>query len=137
MKKVFLDTNILIYYVDNEDYRELAEIIVELGRVGKIELYASYLSFANMAYVFRKKTVDERFRLLNMAKGVVTVLPCDSTQLDNALKVKVKDFEDVLQFQCAKSFGCDALITNNKKDFTHFTDISIFTPEEFLLNLSL
>lgn len=134
MKKVFFDTNILVYYVDNEAYKEYAELIVELSKAGKIELYASYLSFANMAYIMRKKTIEERYSLLKTAKEIVNVLPCDLAQLDSALKVYVKDFEDLLQFQCAKAFGCDVVITNNKKDFSDFADLPVCTPEEFLLD---
>ena len=45
MMKVFLDTNILLDFVDNREKREYAETIIELGRQGVIELYASYLSY--------------------------------------------------------------------------------------------
>ena len=41
--------------------------------------------------------------------------------------------EDLLQFQCAKAFDCDVIITNNKKDFSQFNGIPVLTPEEFLL----
>lgn len=133
MKKVFLDTNILVYYVDNDDFRLYAELIVELSKTGDISLFASYLTFANMAYILRKKTVEQQYALLKAAKSVVTVLPCDVEQLNNALCIYAKDFEDLLQFQCAKAFDCDVIITNNKKDFLQFNDIPVLTPEEFLL----
>ena len=48
MKNVFLDTNVLMDFVDNRENREYAETIIELGKTGVIQLYASYLSFANM-----------------------------------------------------------------------------------------
>ena len=54
MKKVFLDTNILVDFVDNRDKREYAETIIELGKIGIVDLYASYLSFANIGYILRK-----------------------------------------------------------------------------------
>ena len=135
MKKVFLDTNILIDFVDNRDNRVYAETIIELGKTGFIQLYAAYLSFANMGYILRKRTQEERYRMIREARKIVTVLPCDDRQLDDALVTPVKDYEDMLQYQCAKAAGCDVIVTNNKRDFQEFCQLPFFTAEEFLLQL--
>jgi hypothetical protein len=42
---------------------------------------------------------------------IATVLPCDAEQLDSALNNPVKDYEDMLQYQCALAAGCDVLTT--------------------------
>ena len=65
MKKVFLDTNILMDFVENREKREYAETIIELGKTGVIQLFASYLSFANMGYILRKRQQEERYRPKN------------------------------------------------------------------------
>lgn len=49
MKRVFLDTNILIDYIDNRVGADDAEQIFACGFSGEILLYASSLTFANMA----------------------------------------------------------------------------------------
>ena len=36
MKNVFLDTNVLMDFVDNRENREYAETIIELGKTGAI-----------------------------------------------------------------------------------------------------
>jgi len=41
-----------------------------------------------------------------------------------------KDFEDGVQYFCAKKAKVDLIITNNKKDFT-LSEIEIFSPIEF------
>ena len=97
MKKVFLDTNILLDFVENREKREYAETIIELGKVGAIQLFASYLSYANMGYILRHRTQEERYSLIYSARKVAIVLPCDSHQLDTALENPVKDYEDMLQ----------------------------------------
>ena len=89
MKNVFLDTNVLMDFVDNRENREYAETIIELGKTGVIQLYASYLSFANMGYILRKRQEDERYRMIRNARKIVTVLPCDSDQLDSTLATPV------------------------------------------------
>ncbi|MBQ5538626.1 MAG: PIN domain-containing protein [Bacteroidales bacterium] len=135
MKKIFLDTNILLDFLENNRVnRVYAEVIVELAKTGSISLFASYLSFANMAYILRKKPQNELLRLLTMAKNVCSVLPCDSAQLEEGLKTPSKDFEDMLQYQCAKAAVCDVIVTNNKQDFDGLNALPVFTAEEFLLD---
>ena len=51
------------------------------------------------------------------------------------LASKFRDFEDMLQFQCAKAGDCDIIITNNKRDFAEFSDLPIMTADEFLSGL--
>lgn len=133
MMKVFLDTNILIDYVDHREKRVYAGLILSMADEGLITLYASYLSYANMGYILRKRTQEERYRLIQEARNMATVLPCDAEQLDIALTQLVKDYEDMLQYQCALAAGCDVVVTNNKKDFHEFCKLPFLTSEEFLL----
>ena len=70
-----------------------------------------------------------------MLTGFITVLPMDSEQLQSALKQRVKDFEDMLQYQCAKVAGCDIIITGNKRHFTEFSDLPLMTANEFLTEI--
>ena len=51
MMKVFLDTNILIDFVDHREKREYAKRIIELGAKGEITLFASYLTYAKSVAV--------------------------------------------------------------------------------------
>ena len=133
MMRVFLDTNILLDYGLDRDGADYAENILQLGKDGLIELYASYLSYANMGYILRHHPVAERYELVRMMRQPVVVLPCDADQLDAGLLTEVKDFEDMLQYQCALADGCDVVVTNNKKDFHEFCRIPFLTSEEFLL----
>ena len=47
----------------------------------------------------------------------------------------VKDYEDMLQYQCALEVGCDVVVTNNKRDFQEFCLLPFLTSEEFLLEI--
>lgn len=133
--KVFLDTNILMDFVEKRVNREYAETIIELGKAGIIQLFASYLSYANMGYILRHRTQEERYRMIRNVRKITTVLPCDDSQLDKALITPVKDYEDMLQYQCALAAGCDVIITNNKRDFYGFCQLPFLTSEEFLLQI--
>lgn len=133
MERVYLDTNILLDFVEERENRVYAETIIELARQGGVQLSASYLSYANMGYILRRRTIEERYHMIRLARKVVTVLPCDAAQLDKALNQPVKDYEDMLQYQCALSANCDVIITNNKRDFHEFCQLPFMTAEEFLL----
>ena len=135
MKRVFLDTNILLDYGLDREQADNAEKILALGRLGVIELYASYLSYANMGYILRHHPIAEIYTLIRMMRQPVEVLPCDAAQLDAGLGFEVKDFEDMMQYQCAKAAGCDVIVTNNKRDFHEFCELPFLTSEEFLLQL--
>ena len=133
MKNVFLDTNILIDYALNRPGGSDAEQLLMRGRNGDITLTASLLTFANMAYILKGKT--DIYGFFTMLTGFVNVLSMDGSQFQAALSKPVRDFEDMLQFQCAKAGGCDIIITNNKRDFVEFSDLPIMTADEFLSGL--
>ena len=134
MKRVFLDTNILIDYIQARAGGDDAKQLLMRGRDGEVSLFASFLTFANMAYILDGKA--DIYELFTMLTSFITVLPMDSDQLQTALRQRVKDFEDMLQYQCAKVAGCDTIITGNKRHFTEFCDLPLMTANEFLTELA-
>ena len=132
MRRVFLDTNILLDFALEREHAEEAEKILALGLAGAIEVCASYLSYANMGFILRHHPKEEIYSLISMMREDVLVLPADSEQLDAGLALHADDIEDALQFQCAKAAGCDVIVTNNGKDFAEFCDLPYMTATEFL-----
>ena len=133
MKQVFLDTNILIDYVLNRQGGDDAKQLLTRGKNKEINLCASLLTFANMAYILKGKA--DVYGLFAMLTQFVDVLPMDGQQLQAALGQQVRDFEDMLQYQCAKIANCEVIITNNKRDFEDFSVLPIMTADEFLSQL--
>lgn len=132
MKKVFLDTNILLDFITEREGVEEASSILQLGEEGQIGLTTSFLTMANVAYVARKgRNQADLYELMRGLSEMVEVLKMDEKQFQEALSIISTDFEDVLQFVCAKTFECDVIVTRNKKDFK-FSTIRILSPEEFL-----
>lgn len=132
MKKVFLDTNVLLDFVTGRDGFENASSILQLGEENKVILMTSFLSMANTAYVAKRgRNQLELYELLQGLSEMVHTLSMNEMQLQEALSIIVPDFEDMLQFVCAKEHDCDAIITRNKKDFV-FSTIPLYTPTEFL-----
>jgi len=130
MKRVFLDTNILVDYALGREFGDDAEQLLQRGHDGEVSLMASYLTFANMAYILRTKV--DIYALLENLSNFIAVLPMDNEQLQKALGQRVHDFEDMLQYQCAIAGNCDIIITNNKHDFAEFSELPFMTAAEFL-----
>ena len=135
MKKVFIDTNIFIDYIENREGAGFAQNIFNLAAKGKIVLYASTLTFANMAYVIKKKrTREEVLNILDHFEQCVEVLSMDKQQLRNAIDQPCKDFEDMLQYQCAVAGNCEMFVTNNMKDYQEFCELPLLSSRGFLLS---
>lgn len=129
MKRIFLDTNIILDLLIREEYKsQIKDLIYHCA---EDELYISYLSFANAAYIMRKYPKSEIKEKLNLILELFEIIPNDKYQIQKALDTEGSDFEDILQYQSAISLRCEVILTRNAKDF-HFSDIPIMTVEEFL-----
>ena len=143
--KVFLDTNILMDLLLERPGFEDAAVILQAGEDGCIELCCSCLTMANLAFILRKNTTPVRLApTLMQIKSLVSVLPMDAGQLDEACWISGRDFEDILQAACAHAAGCTHIVTRNTADYRFSAsadaavDLSSFpavcTPGEFLNN---
>lgn len=136
MRKVFFDTNILIDYYDNRPGASDVHALFRVARAGGISIFASILTFANFAYVAKHNhTKEQVYSELDRLERLISVLPMDRVQLRAAIDNPCKDFEDMLQYQCAVAGACDVIITNNKKDFLAYSQLPLFTAEEYLNEL--
>lgn len=136
MSYVFLDTNILLDYYLNRPGADAAEQVFKEAEARRVILCASTLTFATFAYVVKREYCrEEVYAALDAVEKLVKALPMDRVQLRAAIDNPCKDFEDMLQYQCAVAGGCDVIITNNKKDFLAYSQLPLFTAEEYLNEL--
>ena len=132
MKRLFLDTNILLDLAQHRENYDFAVKILDEAYNGKIEVCASTLSYANIAYILRKEPPMLIYRILGMLSEDIDMLPLLPNHISAAINQPAPDFEDMLQYQCAKSEGCDIIITNNKKDFESISSLPLMTSQEFI-----
>ena len=136
MKKVFLDTNILMDAVEFREHGEEANTLLDMSRANIIRCCAATMSFATMSYLLRNHTKEEIHQIFEKLTNAVEIVSVSTKSFDDAMAFgPVKDFEDLLQYQCALSAGCDVIITNNKRDFREFCMLPVLTAEEFLLEI--
>lgn len=130
MRKIFIDTNILIDLIlEREGYVAAAKVLALTKKPGWI-LIVSVLTMANIAYILRKTLRGEKlYAELSKISSLLCVESLTKEDFERAVSLKAKDFEDALQYCCAKSVQCEVIVTRNKKDFL-FEDIQVLTPEE-------
>ena len=131
MKKIFIDTNIIIDLLIKRDGYITSAKILALAKDNDVTLYSSVLTMANIAYILRKSFVgDGLYQQMMKLSKILCVSDLTKKQFEQAISLKARDFEDALQYYCAMDNSCDVIITRNKKDFT-FSTITVLTPEEY------
>src|SRR4051812_41798082 len=103
MKKIFVDTNILVDLIaDRKPFSKYAIEIFNTAESKIIKLFTSSHSIATTYYLLKKYVDDKPLRetLLGLLE-YVTVIPVDAEVLTKSLRSKQKDFEDSLQVYCA------------------------------------
>jgi len=134
MKKLFLDTNIILDLLGERHpfYTEAAKIFT-LADEYDIELSTSSLSFATANYILLRTIKNDDVRqMLRKVKVFVQVLSLDDKIVELALNDDdFKDFEDGLQYYTALENGQDIIITRNMKDFK-YSSIPVMTADMYL-----
>lgn len=137
MKKVFLDTNIIIDLIaDRKPFSKYAVEIFNKAEEKKIRLFASSHSIATTHYLLKKYLDEKTLRdVLYNLLDYLTVIPVDTDVLKKGLRSKHKDFEDAIQILCASSVEkIDCIVTRNTKDF-RACEILVLTPDELCIRL--
>ena len=136
MKKLFIDTNVLIDLIDIRTpfYTDIA-IISTLADEQRLKLVASSISFVNAFYILSKKLDKELvINALKKYRLICEVSNIDEIIIDKSLISNFSDFDDAVQHCSALHHKCDIIITRNKKDFKN-SEIAVMTPTEFLVSL--
>lgn len=133
MTKVFVDTDVCLDLLSGrKPFIKAAEILFSLADIGKIKIYVSSLSFANIDYVLRSQyTTAHSRQIIAQFKTLVNVLSVDSKTIDLALASDFNDFEDAIQYSCAIENNLTTIVTRNIKDYKKAT-IKVLTPETFI-----
>ena len=137
MKRVFLDTNILMDAIEFRKHGAEANMLLDMSRAKYIQTCAAVMSFATLAYLLRHYNKERIHQVFENLTDAIEILPMNDKQFYDGLALgPVRDFEDMMQFQCAKANGCDVIITNNGRDYAEFCDLPFMTAAEFLNELT-
>ncbi len=131
MKKFFLDTNFVMDLLIRDEFKPISKQFLTEGVQNNHQLFISYLSVANFAYIIRKQPSENIYKYINTVLNLFHVVHNTEHQIRRAIELQVPDFEDGLQYQAAIDAECDIIITRNSKDFP-FAKIPVMSAEEYL-----
>jgi predicted nucleic acid-binding protein len=131
--KIFVDTDIIYdMLATREPHYQAAAKLFTLSDEGKIQIFISALTIANIHYLISKqlsstqaKQIIRKFRLL------VHIVPLNEKIIDLALNSDFSDFEDAIQYYCALENDIELLLTRNLKDYKK-AQISVMTAQDFI-----
>ncbi len=132
-KKVFADTDIIYDLLGKRDpfYMAAAQLFT-LADEGKVQVFISALSLANLHYMISKKRSEEEAKeILRKFKVLVHVAPLNDKIIDLALNSEFFDFEDALQYYTALQNDIEVLLTRNLKDYRK-AQITVLTAQDFI-----
>jgi len=134
MKKIFVDTNILIDLIaDRKPFSKFAIEIFEKAENEKIKLFTSSHAIATTHYLLKKYIAEQQLReiLYNLLE-YLQIISVNEDVIKKGLKSKHKDFEDALQIISAYTIDkLDYIVTRNIKDF-RASEIPVLSPDEVL-----
>ena len=133
MKKVFVDTNILLdVFLNRESFVEPAAAIFADCESGKVKGIVSAISLNNLHYIISRHIGKSKaLEAVRIVLNIFTVVPLDDKLLRLAADLSHKDFEDAIQYHSATQIGAVCIIT---RDAGHFPKdgIPILSPCDYL-----
>ena len=133
MKKIFIDTNILLDVILRRDgfYKNSAEIWADC-ELGKVQGYVSAISLNNMHYVMRKLVAsDIALKYVRFVLNVFSIVPLDEAILRLSVDFPQKDFEDAIQTFSAVQIKADCIVTRDKSHFSNHY-MPVISPVEYV-----
>jgi predicted nucleic acid-binding protein len=134
MKHIFLDTNVLIDFLANrKPFSFEAAKIFNYSFKKRVVIYLATVSYNNIYYILRQScTHAETIKILAELQEWTEAVDVSKNVIQKALKSDFKDFEDSIQYNCAKTISkIDCIVTRDTKDFKA-SSIPAMTPKELL-----
>ena len=132
MKSIFLDTNVLIdFFANRKPFSIEAARLFNYSFKKKINIYISAVSYNNIYYILRQScSHTETIKMLTELSEWTDIIDVSKDIINKSLKSDFKDFEDAIQYNCAKSLNkIDFIVTRDTKDFKT-SSLPILTPKE-------
>lgn len=132
MKGIFLDTNVLIdFFANRKPFAMEAAKLFNFSFKKEINIYISAVSYNNVYYIIRQSySHAETMKMLAELNEWTDIIDVTKDIIKKAIKSDFKDFEDAIQYNCAKSLSkIDFIVTRDTKDFKS-SSLPILTPKE-------
>ena len=132
IKSIYVDTNVLINYC-TEQGNDVKALLYVFSKRRKEMLFTSSLAVVQTITKLQsgskqhKRKAYSRETTINKLNEILpkfTVLDLSFSDIKTGFKHLNHDIEDNVHYVLSQKMKCDAILTNNIKDFTFFKDIT-------------
>jgi len=133
MKRVFLDTNVVLDYIlQRHPWHAEAQPVWEQIANGKMEGFISAITPLNISYIVRKSFESSiMLTLLNDLYDALEIVPLDQTILRAGLVSPINDYEDAVNEISAVQARVEVILTRDINDFKK-ARLPVLTPGDFV-----
>ena len=133
MKRIFLDTNILLDVVmRRSDFYLKSALVWADCENRKVQGLISAISLNNIHYIMRKQVEPAAaLEYIRFILDIFSIVPLDYPILRLAANQPSRDFEDAIQIYSAVLAKADCIVTRDRQHFSN-DHINIISPEEYL-----
>ena len=121
---IYIDTNIIIDICDDKRPSHEASLtkIIALQKEMN-ELYINSDTYANLFYILRSRSkykLDRVLSKMRLIASIFTLVAIEHDDIENSIQLcenketPCNDYEDTMQYVCAKKVGAELIITNDK-----------------------
>ena len=134
MKKVLIDLNIILDFLNKRNFHQEAAQLLNRCVEGKLSGYICAHEVTTLSYFLFKEQKDENkvAAIISSLLDIFHVIPIDETILKNSLLSPITDYEDAVIEVSAVAFDIDYILSRNISDFKQ-SRIPVYTPEQFFL----
>ena len=145
MMKVFLDTNVILEYLEKRREYQAVNRLLNAVEDGKVKAVVSVGGVYTLTYLIRMELKRQGFHrpeqtmrlrtTLDIIMSMVTAVGISHKHITEAINdTSFDDVEDSFQYQSALQAKCDALVTINLRDYRNAdtSNMEILSPTEFV-----
>lgn len=132
MKRIFLDSDIILDLLLDRDNSEDAAKIFGLLQLKEFQGFTTSVVIANIYYFLKKVySHSHSIEILRNLRIVLNIIPIDDFIIDSAIESGFSDFEDAIQYYSALKVNAQVIITRNETDYK-LSKIYVMNANKFL-----
>ncbi|MDE2786170.1 MAG: PIN domain-containing protein [Chloroflexota bacterium] len=133
---MLIDINVLVdFALDREEFGPIAETLLNRIEQTSTTAFVAWHSIATFHFLVTRGTDRATARAFVVRlTNFLTVVSTGHANLDYALSLPMRDFEDAMQVAAARAAGVERIVTRDARDFAN-SPIPAITPEQALQEL--
>jgi predicted nucleic acid-binding protein len=136
--KVVIDNNIIIdFFGIHTEFKEIADEVFHLIKLGKIKPYVCVNSLTDIYYVLKKAKGSMNAKaVISVLMTLTNIVPLSAYDCKAALMMPMDDFEDAIIAVSARKVGADFIVTRDSGFIKAASGVRAITPKELFTRIN-